>query len=34
MKYSENGDTVTLELSRAEYGNLLIAIGISRWFGQ
>jgi hypothetical protein len=29
MKYTEKGDTVTLEMSRAEYSNLLIAIGIA-----
>lgn len=29
MMYSEKGDTVTLEMSRADYGNLLIAIGIA-----
>jgi hypothetical protein len=29
MKFTENGDTVTLEMSRADYGNLLIAMGIA-----
>ena len=29
MKYTEKGDTVMLEMSRAEYSNLLIAIGIA-----
>jgi hypothetical protein len=29
MKYTEHGDTVTLEMSRAEYHNMLVAIGIA-----
>lgn len=29
MKYTENGDSITLEMSRAEYGNVLIAMGIA-----
>ena len=29
MKYTEKGDTIMLEMSRAEYSNLLIAIGIA-----
>jgi hypothetical protein len=29
MKYTEKGDTVTLEMSRADYGNLLLSIGIA-----
>ncbi len=29
MKYIENGETVTLEMTRDDYGNLLIALGIA-----
>jgi hypothetical protein len=29
MKFTENGDTVTLEMTRAEYAHLLVATGIA-----
>jgi len=29
MKYTENGDTVTLEMTRGDYENLLVAVGIA-----
>ena len=29
MKYTEKGDTVTLEMTRGEYENLLLAMGIA-----
>ena len=29
MTYSENGHTVTLEMTRGEYENLLLAMGIA-----
>ena len=29
MKYTENGDTVTLEMTRGEYEHLLLATGIA-----
>jgi hypothetical protein len=29
MKYTANGDTVTLEMTQGEYARLLVAIGIA-----
>ena len=29
MKYTEKGDTITLEMSRGDYENLLLAMGIA-----